>query len=196
MRAMSRLHSIHAARRYFRQVALLEFLFLPSVIALVAQLMWPKIDAWRSRPGPGKIAEQSASILESNGFATDILPYAVFLPQDYSPMSSYPFLLFLHGVGERGINLNLLTGSGPMPYTSTHDDFPFVVVAPQCPRCDSWNVSELLTMLDQLVAEFAIDPDRVIATRFIMGGFGTWRLAAAAPKPFAAVAPVSGECST
>jgi predicted peptidase len=46
--------------------------------------------------------------------------------------------------------------------------------------------------LDEVIAEYRIDEQRIYLTGLSMGGFGTWRLAMAYPDRFAALAPVCG----
>ena len=44
----------------------------------------------------------------------------------------WPLIPFLHGAGERGEALNDLKRTGLPAYLEEWDDFPFVVVSPQC----------------------------------------------------------------
>jgi predicted peptidase len=54
----------------------------------------------------------------------------------------------------------------------------------------------LKALLDEIVASYAVDPDRQYLTGLSMGGFGTWSLALAFPDRFAAIAPICGGGST
>lgn len=47
-------------------------------------------------------------------------------------------------------------------------------------------------MLDQTLAQYPIDPDRVYLTGLSMGGFGSWAWAAAEPERFAGMAAICG----
>jgi predicted peptidase len=49
-----------------------------------------------------------------------------------------------------------------------------------------------MSALDQVLAEFRTDPDRVYLTGLSMGGNGTWYLAYNNPERFAAIAPICG----
>ena len=51
---------------------------------------------------------------------------------------------------------------------------------------------DLLTLLDQVVGGYRVDPDRVYLTGLSYGGFGTWHFASRHPERFAAIAPVVG----
>ncbi|MGF2035872.1 MAG: prolyl oligopeptidase family serine peptidase [Nostoc sp. CmiVER01] len=103
-----------------------------------------------------------------------------------------PTILFLHGAGQRGSNLDDVKKYGVPKIVEQQADFPFIVISPQCPRGEYWNVERLSTFLDQVIASYPVDPDRVYLTGLSMGGYGTWHLAAAQPERFAAIAPICG----
>src|SRR5262245_10937454 len=75
--------------------------------------------------------------------------YLLFLPSDYSRKSgkTWPLILFLHGAGERGADPRTLTVHGPFKYVEEHPDFPFILVAPQCPVGKLWSNEILLELL-------------------------------------------------
>jgi predicted peptidase len=104
----------------------------------------------------------------------------------------WPLLLFLHGAGERGTDFDGVTRHGPPKLALQQPDFPFVVVAPQCPPDQRWQVAPLLQVLDTAVQHFPIDPARVYLTGISMGGAGAWSLAATVPDRFAALVPICG----
>ena len=118
--------------------------------------------------------------------------YLLYLPPDYEEQESWPLLLFLHGKGERGDDLELVKKHGPPKLIAEGRDFPFIVVSPQCPADQWWESIELSALLDDLTRTHKVDEDRVYLTGLSMGGFGTWRLAAYAPQRFAAIAPICG----
>ena len=122
------------------------------------------------------------------------LDYLVSVPTDYEKKDSWPLLLFLHGAGERGNDLELVKKHGPPKLIDQGKAFPFVVVSPQCPKDGWWSAKplELTALLDEIVAKYKIDQDRIYLTGMSMGGFGSWLLAAYAPDRFAAIVPVCG----
>ncbi|HEX5444020.1 MAG TPA: prolyl oligopeptidase family serine peptidase, partial [Pirellulales bacterium] len=103
----------------------------------------------------------------------------------------WPLILFLHGSGESGDDLNKVKIHGPPKIVETKHDFPFIVVSPQSSR-RGWNVDALKGLLDEVLADYRVDRNRVYLTGLSMGGFGTWSLAAAYPDTFAAIAPICG----
>lgn len=138
------------------------------------------------------LADQQAKTLDTQ--VPVKLQYLLFLPQDYNQDSSkkFPMILFLHGAGERGDNINNVKTHGPPKIVETKKDFPFILVSPQCPTGHWWQPHELNALLDQIQADYRVDPDRVFLTGLSMGGFGTWDLAMNYPNRFAAIAPMCG----
>ncbi len=119
------------------------------------------------------------------------------LPRDYEQTSTaYPLLLFLHGRGERGNNLELVKRHGPpkLADSATKPVFleSFIVFSPQCPADQDWSAEGLAALLDQAAQQLRIDQSRVYLTGISMGAYGAWRLALAQPQRFAALCPISG----
>jgi len=122
------------------------------------------------------------------------LEYLIYLPRDYDSKSSkrWPLMLFLHGAGERGTNVQRAAIHGPLKLVKQGKDFPFIIVAPLCPEGQDWSNEPLLTLLDYVTRKFAVDTNRVYLTGLSMGGYGTWRLGVAYPERFAAIVPICG----
>jgi predicted peptidase len=119
--------------------------------------------------------------------------YLVFLPQEYEAgQAPWPVILFLHGAGERGTDPEIVRQQGLAKRLSTAADLPFIVVAPQCPAEETWEPESQGLLLDRIERDYRVDRDKVYVTGMSMGGRGTWALAAAFPKRFAAIAPVCG----
>ncbi len=123
---------------------------------------------------------------------TVTMDYLLYLPNDYDQVESAPLLLFLHGAGERGSDLERVKLHGPPKLIAAGKEFPFIVVSPQCPGDRWWKPDDLSALLDELVEKYKVDKDRIYVTGLSMGGFGTWGLAASAPNRFAAIVPICG----
>lgn len=139
---------------------------------------------------PSTGANQAASKLDTQLHVT--LDYLLYLPPDYDQQESWPLLLFLHGGGERGNNLELVKRHGPPKLIEQGKQFPFIVVTPQCPTDGWWHPNELVALLDEVSTKFKVDRDRISVTGLSLGGFGTWELAAYAPDRIAAIVPICG----
>ena len=101
-------------------------------------------------------------------------------------------MIFLHGSGERGSDLDQVKIHGPPKIADRDPAFPFVVVSPQLPAEQEWDLAKLGALLDHNIRTLRIDPARIYLTGLSRGGHATWRWAAAEPWRFAAIAPVAG----
>ncbi len=129
---------------------------------------------------------------ELNRQATVRLKYLLHLPKDYGTQEKWPLILFLHGAGERGDNLELVKKHGPPKLIAAGKELPFIVIAPQCPSGRWWQAHELAVLLDEIEENYKVDRQRIYVTGLSMGGFGTWDLAAYQPNRFAAIVPICG----
>ena len=122
------------------------------------------------------------------------LKYLLYLPKDYAAKSGerWPLMLFLHGAGERGTDVRRAGIHGPMSLVKKGTNFPFIIVAPQCPENQRWEPEALLQLLDHVTAKLPVDTNRVYVTGLSMGGYGTWSLGLKFPERFAAIAPICG----
>jgi predicted peptidase len=123
--------------------------------------------------------------------------YQLFLPADYGkePGKKFPLILFLHGSGECGNDINLVKKHGPPKVVEGSTDLPvkkFIVVSPQCPAKQGWQPHEVIALLDEVSQKYDVDADRVYLTGLSLGGFGTWATASRYPERFAAIAPICG----
>lgn len=60
--------------------------------------------------------------------------YLLFLPEGYlDSRENWPAILFLHGAGERGNDINKVKTHGIPKVAVKRDRFPFIAVSPQCP---------------------------------------------------------------
>lgn len=118
--------------------------------------------------------------------------YLLSLPPDYGvdKTKRWPLILFLHGAGERGTNVWRVAIHGPPKIDAATNQF--IVVSPLCPDKKTWSDDLVLALLDNIEANYAVDPRRVYLTGLSMGGFGTWSLGLSHPERFAAIAPICG----
>ena len=122
-------------------------------------------------------------------------PYVQYLPKDFDERKKYPLVIFLHGAGERGDDLDLACKHGFMKHVrESGKEYPFIYIAPQCPCDKYWGcyTESLLAFLDFICETLPIDQSKIYLTGLSMGGTGTFMLAMASPERFAAIAPVCG----
>jgi predicted peptidase len=125
--------------------------------------------------------------------------FLLYLPKGFSVYSAvrYPLLIFLHGSGESGSDINKVKVNGPPKFLDTRPDFPFIVVSPQAPDADvGFDLAAMNVLLDQLLQNLPIDKDRIYLTGLSMGGIDAYKWAGERPETFAAIAPISAAGNT
>ncbi len=77
-------------------------------------------------------------------------------------------------------------------------DWDAIIVAPDCPT-RAWTSttaeSAVLALLDDVLANYAVDRDRVLVTGFSLGGRGTWFMATHHPDVFTGAIAIAGSPS-
>lgn len=177
---------------YRKRFGWLEGSLALSIALLLGQLFGPQMmRSWQQRTLPGRQTPSSAQVAMHHDGPV-LIHYWVFLPEDYSLRKKCPLLLYLHGSGERGTDLEIVKRHGPPALIATGKLPRMIVISPQCPPGSRWDAGELLALLDHVEKQLAVDPDRIYVAGNSMGGIGTWELIAAMPERFAAAAPVAG----
>jgi pimeloyl-ACP methyl ester carboxylesterase len=125
------------------------------------------------------------------------VPFAIFLPKCYEEDKSrkFPVILFLHGAGEGGTDLNGIFIHGPCGVTSRNPamvaNLPFILVSPQSTRgWDATMIKAVTSLLKVLPEHYRLDKDRVVVTGLSMGGIGSWAALADAPELYAGAVPM------
>lgn len=139
-------------------------------------------DRPRQEPGAGEEGEEKQGELG----------YLLIRPTEAQvlPDRPLPLLVFLHGAGERGSDLDQVKAHGPPRHAVEAGGLPFLVLAPQCPADDWWDSKLLLGLIRKVADEEDCGP--ICLTGLSMGGFATWALLAAEPDLFACAVPVCG----
>lgn len=167
------------------------------------------------------ILAQDLSLFEKREFINkkgEVLPYRILYPRDYDSNKKYPLVLFLHGAGERGNDneKQLVHGVKVFLEPENREQFPAIVIAPQCPADSYWasvkfertkypldldfnydyDITQGLRLAMDLVRHTikkeAVDKKRVYITGLSMGGMGTFEAVYRFPKRFAAAVAVCG----
>jgi predicted peptidase len=165
-----------------------QLLTAAALLTLTART--PAQPAAGSAPPPAQMAKS----FQFKRTASVTVNYLLYLPRDYAAKAEqrWPLILFLHGAGERGMDVWQVAVHGPAKYARAHPDFPFIIVSPQCPEHQVWSKEVLLQLLDDITANYAVDTNRIYLTGLSMGGYGTWDLGSSYPEKFAAIVPICG----
>lgn len=144
-----------------------------------------------SVPSAGLVEGQHPhTALADGGYA-----FQLYLPPGAAakkPAARFPLMIFLHGSGERGSDIGQIKAHGPPKIADRDPKFPFLLVSPQLPAEEDWDLDKLRALLAWAMKRLPADPDRVVLTGLSRGGHATWRWGAAEPTRFAALAPVAG----
>ena len=130
-------------------------------------------------------------------------PAALYVPADYDPEKSWPLVVFLHGLGERGSDGWRQTEVGIGKAIRWNPErFPCLVFMPQCSRSTVWSASEneggaaaikhVDAGIEAILDGYNVDEDRISLTGLSMGGFGAFRYGAENAERFSALMPVCG----
>ena len=120
-------------------------------------------------------------------------PYQVYIPAGPGP---FPCIVYLHGVGENGVDGEKHLNVGLPPYVQRRAaDFPAVVIAPQC--AGPWKYvgpdeEAILEAVDITAQETSLDLSRLYLTGLSQGGCSTFDLGAKYPEKWAALVVVCG----
>jgi predicted peptidase len=185
---------------YMKRLLLVIFVTVFSVTSLLAQ---------------DKSLYQKALFI----MGADTLPYRLLLPKNYDAAKKYPLIYVLHGAGERGSDneAQLVHGATLFLKEAVRDNYPAIVVFPQCPSKSFWSnvqfsvdsagfrdfkfqaggdptIAMILAqgLLKKLLKDYPINKKQVYVGGLSMGGMGTFEIVNRNPKLFAAAFPICG----
>lgn len=118
---------------------------------------------------------------------TNELGYVLTTPTGFNAENEHlPLIVYLHGAGERGDNLEAVKIHGIPKLFSADPDYHglrVVTLSPQCPDGKVWDnlTEQLMYLIETIVEDLAIDRDRITLTGNSMGGFGTYEMGCSYP---------------
>ncbi len=139
-------------------------------------------------------------------------PARLLRPKTLEPGQSYPLILYLHGMGERGEDNGAQLRFLPewMAQPEARRRYPCFLLAPQCRPDRFWvetprafdravprrppgpQMQAVINLLEEALAELPVDTRRLYLTGLSMGGYGSWDLGTRLADRWAAVAPICG----
>jgi pimeloyl-ACP methyl ester carboxylesterase len=121
--------------------------------------------------------------------------YISYSPKEYNDdtIKKWPLIIYLHGGSSRGTDTIKLYCCGIPDQIWRGREFPFIIVAPQCPINQRWTTDNWFeNFYKEVTTKYRVDTNKVYLTGTSLGGEGTWYLAIKYPEKFAAIAPMSG----
>lgn len=143
------------------------------------------------------------------------LNYRLYTPQNISS-SKYPLIIYLHGAGQRGNDNKKQLDYVFYKFSSylSQRNHPAFVIAPQCPNGVQWvnrsnkgipythysqdqttesrEMKLIVELINEYVANYPIDTNRIYISGFSMGATGTWDILTRYPEKFAAALIFAG----
>ncbi len=143
---------------------------------------------------PAFAGEQVAREFKGKAVVEVSYRYLLSLPAGYDADKDkkWPLIIFLHGAGERGTDLEVLKKHGPPKLINEGKDIAAIVASPQCLPKEIWISHGIKALADQLAKEHRVDLSRIYLTGLSMGGYGTWETVMDYPDFFAAAIPICG----
>lgn len=137
-------------------------------------------------------------------YTGQVLPYNLYLPEDYDPSVEYPLVLFIHDAGVVGgpVTHPLYQGNGATSWAEPEAQarHKCIVVAPEYPFVtvdDNWNYSHHLdatiALIKDLQTRYSIDAGRIYTMGQSMGCMSSIVMMLKEPDMFAAALLVAGK---
>jgi predicted peptidase len=135
------------------------------------------------------VSQQTIGSFSTKIITTNAYGYILHKPTDLK--SKKPLLIFLHGSGERGNDVEKIKSHGPLKYIQNYP-LDAYILAPQCSENAYWDSESLYELIQKIIKDNLIDNQRIYLTGLSMGGWAAWNLAFKYPEIFAALLPIAG----
>ena len=100
-------------------------------------------------------AKQSNKVMKKE-VSGQKLKYLLSVPEGQPDKNGWPLLLFLHGAGERGSDLEKVKVHGPPKLINKFPQLKnAIVISPQCPSGSWWIPSTLMALVKEVVKFFS-----------------------------------------
>jgi predicted peptidase len=125
------------------------------------------------------------------------LKYILTAPTDFDGSESLPMIVFLHGAGERGNDLEKIKAHGIPKLFSKDENYEgirVITISPQCPEERTWYDFkwDVISLIDEVADKYNVDKSKISLCGISMGGFGTWEIALQIPEKLFKIAPICG----
>jgi predicted esterase len=137
----------------------------------------------------------AANVSDFINFSHPSVPGRLYVPPEAAdPANPRPLILFMHGSGETGTNnVSQINGNIDNLLQGAKDNGAFLY-APQATTftwADPTRTANVMSMIDQALLDFNVDPNRLYVTGLSMGGGGAWNMLNRYDDRFAAGVPIA-----
>jgi predicted peptidase len=202
----------------------LDLLLAVVAMSLGMQVFHPVLGSHEDRIRPGaQVRQQYIPVNTGLKYALEEINYLLYLPRDYGTDRKWPLLVFLHGAGEQGDDVEYVrqaelpkliergrffwehrpNGAAPAQHkpvaVSEQLDATemmlnrFIILSPQCTLNRVWAPKYVTELIEHVCNSLPVDRDHVYLTGSGRGGSGTWVVASADAGRFAAIVPIGGD---
>ena len=167
------------------------------------------------RKGNAQVFETALAATEAKKWISPTggtLPYRLHVPAKPEPGKLYPLVIHMHGAGSWGTNNvdQIKTGGADFISWAKRHGEEYVFIAPQTPKRYKWvdtpwenkkstmketptpSLRMAMEIIDDAVARYPIDRNRIYVMGISMGGYAAWELLQRRPELFAAGLPCCG----
>jgi predicted peptidase len=106
-----------------------------------------------------------------------------------------PIIVFFHGSGESGTNVELVKKWGLPKAISEGTNYNAIIIAPQCTSGNRWFTGSIqekvLAIINKTISDYSANPNKVSVTGFSIGGTGVYSIIENHHGVFASGVPVS-----
>ena len=120
------------------------------------------------------------------------LEYYVYSP--YEEKRNLPLLLFLHGIGECGDNIDDIEKYALPKYLKRGLELSYIIIAPQCKQSNFWDyhLRDIEIILEDEYKNYNYDKSNVFVLGSSMGAYGACNYIMQRPDLFKGIVSVSG----
>jgi len=137
------------------------------------------------------VGSQITSVIGKSSY-----PFLVSAPSGLAKEEKAPLLIFLHGRSLSGTDLQKVRNYGVVHELDKGRKVPMMIVAPQVKKGEAWSPEKLNTLLDYLLASYALDSSRIYIAGMSLGAYGTLHYAGKYAHRLAAAAAFCGGGNT
>ena len=122
--------------------------------------------------------------------------YWLYIPNNLTKRTSVPLLIYLHGDGSRGTNVNLVNNYAFPKFIKDGQDFPFMMIAGQISNDTNWTnlntYKRLMNLVNNILNTYNVNPKKIMLAGGSSGGGGAYVITAAYPNYFSCTVVGSG----